>query len=374
MKKTAMHRAIKALVLFFIGAVLYALIEALWRGYTHWTMAVLGGMLFLLIGGINNWIPWDMPLCLQAIIGSLMVTGAELIAGVILNIWLGLGTGIIPRCPLISSGKFARSSLLHGLDYPSLQSCLMIMSGIGCLVRKGQNTNYFEEVAMTNEKKQCLLKYLGYYTGAVDNLWGGKSTQATKDFQVAEGLTPDGVFGVGTLAKALDAVAKGRFKTKDTPSESDAPVTEATPTDVQDATQYLQADGYYHIPRGINVRLSRNLMSREVMCHGVGCCTESIISRDMVEAFQDIRDDYDGPISIGDAGGSGFRCPIHNAAVKGAATSLHLHGDAFDLHADDIPRLRSCVERHITDGEIGSYSWGIHAGKWKRGYVNRFNG
>lgn len=36
-------------------------------------------------------VPWDMPLCLQAIIGSLLVTGAELIAGVVLNIWLGLG-------------------------------------------------------------------------------------------------------------------------------------------------------------------------------------------------------------------------------------------------------------------------------------------
>ena len=90
MKKSFQHLA-KAMVLFCIGAVVYALIEILWRGYTHWTMAALGGLLFLLIGGINNWIPWDMPLCLQAIIGSLLVTGAELIAGVVLNIWLGLG-------------------------------------------------------------------------------------------------------------------------------------------------------------------------------------------------------------------------------------------------------------------------------------------
>lgn len=90
MKKSFQHLA-KAMVLFSIGAVAYALIEVLWRGYTHWTMAVLGGLLFVLIGGINNWIPWDMPLCLQAIIGSLLVTGAELIVGVVLNIWLGLG-------------------------------------------------------------------------------------------------------------------------------------------------------------------------------------------------------------------------------------------------------------------------------------------
>ena len=91
MKKSAMHRAVKGLALFCIGAVAYALVEILWRGYSHWTMAVLGGLLFVLIGGINNWIPWDMPLYLQAIIGSLVVTGAELIAGIILNIWLDLG-------------------------------------------------------------------------------------------------------------------------------------------------------------------------------------------------------------------------------------------------------------------------------------------
>lgn len=86
-----MLKSVKHIALFSIGAVVYVLVEILWRGYTHWTMAVLGGLLFVLIGGINNWIPWDMPLCLQAIIGSLLVTWVELIAGIILNIWLVLG-------------------------------------------------------------------------------------------------------------------------------------------------------------------------------------------------------------------------------------------------------------------------------------------
>ena len=30
------------------------------------------------------------------------------------------------------------------------------------------------------------------------------------------------------------------------------------------------------------------------------------------------------------------------------------------------------VNRHITDGEIGVYSWGIHVGVWNLGFVNRF--
>lgn len=85
------HHAGKALVLFLCGGILYMLIEILWRGHTHWTMGVLGGLCFLLIGGLNNGMPWQMPLALQMVIGAAIVTAAEFAAGLILNVWLGLG-------------------------------------------------------------------------------------------------------------------------------------------------------------------------------------------------------------------------------------------------------------------------------------------
>lgn len=81
----------KGLILGLIGGALYAGIELLWRGHTHWTMAVLGGVLFVLLGGINEVLPWDMPLEIQGIIGAGIVTAAELVAGLVLNRWLGLG-------------------------------------------------------------------------------------------------------------------------------------------------------------------------------------------------------------------------------------------------------------------------------------------
>ena len=81
----------KYLILFAIGAAAYVLVELIWRGYSHWTMAILGGLCFLMIGGINNWIPWAMPLPLQCIIGAGIVTMAELVAGLVLNVWLGIG-------------------------------------------------------------------------------------------------------------------------------------------------------------------------------------------------------------------------------------------------------------------------------------------
>lgn len=81
----------KATVLAGCGGMIYACIELLWRGYSHWTMAVLGGVCFLLVGGINNWFPWDMSLLLQGVIGSAVVLIGEFGAGMILNVHLGMG-------------------------------------------------------------------------------------------------------------------------------------------------------------------------------------------------------------------------------------------------------------------------------------------
>lgn len=218
---------------------------------------------------------------------------------------------------------------------------------------------------MTIQQIQNLLQYLGYYNLDVDGIWGQGSEQATKDFQKAEGLNVDGDPGKLTQSALIDAVAHGRFKVQDKPVDC-----------AEDASRYLHPDGYYHIPRGVNVQLSKNLWSNEVMCCGKGCCTESVISKRMVETFQQIRDAYGGPIEITSAGGSGYRCPIHNVdpSVGGATNSLHLTGDAFDLHAGDKARLLAVCKQIITNGEIGIYSWGIHAGVWNRGYLNLFYG
>lgn len=223
---------------------------------------------------------------------------------------------------------------------------------------------------MTVTQKQCLLAYLGFLSpDQIDGLWGPISSGATKKLQSRLGLEEDGIWGDATDQAAKKAITEGLPDAE--------PVNPETSSDTAlYAAEYLQEDGYYHIPRGVDVQLSRNLRSHEVMCQGTGCCSESIISKKMVDMFQEIRDDYGEAIEIGGAGGSGFRCPVHNASptVKGAANSLHLTGSAFDMHARDKQRLRTVAERHITDGEIGVYSWGIHGGVWDRGYVNRFNG
>ena len=86
-----LHVPLRRAVLFTVGGALYYLVEVLWRGHSDWTMAALGGVCFLLIGRINERCEWCMALLSQMVLASLIVTTAEFCAGMVLNVWLGLG-------------------------------------------------------------------------------------------------------------------------------------------------------------------------------------------------------------------------------------------------------------------------------------------
>ena len=51
-------------------------------------------------GLLNEHIGWDMPFPLQMLIGCLIITGTELIAGIVLNMWLGLNIWDYSNMPL----------------------------------------------------------------------------------------------------------------------------------------------------------------------------------------------------------------------------------------------------------------------------------
>ena len=101
-----MRPAIKGLVLFLIGGATYALLEVIWRGYTHVTMFVLGGVLFIVLGALNeNLLEWDTPLFIQGLIGTVVVTSAELISGIVLNLWLGMNVWSYSDIPFNFMGQ-----------------------------------------------------------------------------------------------------------------------------------------------------------------------------------------------------------------------------------------------------------------------------
>ena len=81
---------IKHGILFGLGGIFYVIIELLWRGSSHWTMFFLGGACFLLIGLINERSRGKIPLLLQMLISTAIVTGLEFVVGYIVNIKLGM--------------------------------------------------------------------------------------------------------------------------------------------------------------------------------------------------------------------------------------------------------------------------------------------
>lgn len=82
----------RLLTLWAALGVAYVAVETLWRGYSHPSMLVVGGLCGLLVGAINQ-CPrfYRAPVILQSAIGAVMVLAVEFAAGCVLNLWLGLG-------------------------------------------------------------------------------------------------------------------------------------------------------------------------------------------------------------------------------------------------------------------------------------------
>ena len=80
---------LKEFIIFIIFGLMYVTIELLYRGYTHYSMFIVGGICGVLIGLINDNTP-DMPLLPQCVLGAVIITVIELLTGLFLNVYLGL--------------------------------------------------------------------------------------------------------------------------------------------------------------------------------------------------------------------------------------------------------------------------------------------
>mgnify|MGYP004623869471 FL=1 len=74
--------------LFTLGAVVYSVIEVLFRGYTHWTMTLCGGLCLVSMCGICRSMR-KRSLCLRCVACGMCITAVEFAAGCIVNLWLG---------------------------------------------------------------------------------------------------------------------------------------------------------------------------------------------------------------------------------------------------------------------------------------------
>ena len=74
----------KRLIFLTVGGVGYTVIELIWRGRSHWTMSLAGGICFLAFSGIANTLK-GYPLILKAAVASVFVTALELGLGLVVN-------------------------------------------------------------------------------------------------------------------------------------------------------------------------------------------------------------------------------------------------------------------------------------------------
>ena len=197
---------------------------------------------------------------------------------------------------------------------------------------------------MTVKQRQCLLAYLGYDTGAIDGRWGDQSRKACLAFQKDfGGITADGIGGPETDDALKQAVSMGFPERED----GTGSFWEEIPFFTREEFR-CQCGGKY--------------------CNGFPVEPQE----QLVRRVNEIRRRLGVPVQIVTAGGSGVRCRQHNANVGGVANSLHLTGNAADLHSNKSPEEMARVAEAVlgNTGEIGIYDWGIHVGI---GAYSRFN-
>lgn len=163
------------------------------------------------------------------------------------------------------------------------------------------------------KQRQMNLKFLGYYTKAIDSIEGSSTKQAYKDFQKANGLIADGIYGAKTDAKLI-AVIKEIQRSLGVTVDGVA--------------------GEKTIKARDNKNLSWNNIKHfkktEFTCK-CGCGFNNIDLK-LVKVLEEIRNHFGQPCTVT----SGCRCATHNARVGGVQGSRHVVGKAADIYVKGV--------------------------------------
>lgn len=201
---------------------------------------------------------------------------------------------------------------------------------------------------MTVKQRQHLLAYLGYYVGIVDGDWGTGSKAACIAFQKDRNIIADGYGGPITDKELIYAVSNSLMKANQVDDALlDDYEEEAITGTFWDNSEFFDREEF-------------RCQCRGKYCNGFPVEPEE----ELIRICNEIRRRLGVPISIVDSGGSGVRCPRHNAAVGGVGNSNHLYGRAADLHSEKSPQEMYRVADAVLNntGELGIYDWGIHVG------------
>lgn len=83
------YRMLEALFFFFFGGTLYYCLELIFRGHSHYSMILCGGLVFYFVSLMNRHCEKVLHLVTRLILSSMIITGTELIFGIIFNLHFG---------------------------------------------------------------------------------------------------------------------------------------------------------------------------------------------------------------------------------------------------------------------------------------------
>lgn len=105
-----------------IGGSIYYMLETIARGYSHWTMFILGGICFLSCGLINSWLDDEVSAWEKMVLCMIAITVLEFITGLIVNVMLGWNIWNYSGMPLHIWGQICVPFMFlwYFLSYPAL--------------------------------------------------------------------------------------------------------------------------------------------------------------------------------------------------------------------------------------------------------------
>lgn len=111
---------------FLIGYFAYALIEIAARGFTHWTMALVGGFVLVFLYDLDARVP--LPLWQRCLLGAGFITAMEFTVGVIDNLVMGWNVWDYSDVPLNLLGQICLpfTILWFFLCIPACWICRMV--------------------------------------------------------------------------------------------------------------------------------------------------------------------------------------------------------------------------------------------------------
>ena len=127
------------LYIYAIGAIGYSFIEILWRGHTHWSMGLLGGICMITIYFLNIHFK-NMNILIKAALAAVVITVFELVTGVIVNIIFDLAVWDYSqmRFNILGQISLLYSFLWYILCIPCLILCKILKHRIFDVLSKQQ--------------------------------------------------------------------------------------------------------------------------------------------------------------------------------------------------------------------------------------------